>query len=291
MLLLGDNIYAGTIEEKAQKYKELSEDKFFTTFRKKIPIYAIWDDNDYGKSDSGAEYPFKKESQKLFKDFFNILPDSDIGSRDGVYNSQIFGIAGKRAQIIMLDNRFFKSLPKLSPTPLNIGLYVPNEDKTTTILGEAQWKWLEDELKKPAEIRFIASGIQVLPLDQHFESWINFPHERERLLNLIRSNNIGGVVFLSGDRHMGMFLKQKKDMPYEIWEMTSSGLTQALPETAPVDSETNLDGKIYFGPNFGWIKIDWSGKRLILQIRDAKGKVVREKKLKFSSLKVGQQIK
>ena len=31
------------------------------------------------------------------------------------------------------------------------------------MLGQEQWQWLEQELQKPSEIKFIASGIQVLP--------------------------------------------------------------------------------------------------------------------------------
>lgn len=289
MLLLGDNIYASTIQDKEKKYQELKSNPDFKKFSEKYPVYAIWDDNDYGTSDTGAEYPFRKESEKLFKNNFNF----PVGlERDGIYQSLMFGKKeSKRLQIILLDTRSFRSLLKLSPTPLQIGSYVPNDDKNTTVLGEVQWKWLEEELKKPAEIRLVLTGYQFLPVDLHFESWNNFPHERERMFELIKSTNAGGVLFLSGDRHIGMFLHESKDRPYEIWEATSSGLTNALPDTAPVDPEKTLDGKLYFGPNFGLINIDWKSQFVNIQLRSEKGKVVREKRLSFKSLHVVPQVK
>lgn len=288
MLLLGDNFYAATIQEKEKKYQELKDNPDFKKFSGKYPIYAIWDDNDYGTSDSGAEYPFRKESEKLFKSNFNFPAGVE---HEGIYQSLMFGKPGKRLQILLLDTRSFRSLLRLSPTPLQIGSYVPNEDKSTMVLGQAQWKWLEEELKKPAEIRLILSSYQFLPVDLHFEGWINFPHERERMFELIKSTNAGGVIFLSGDRHVGMFLHESKNHPYEIWEATSSSFSNALPDTAPVSPETNLDGKIYFGPNFGLVNIDWKNKFVNIQLRSDKGKVVREKKLTFKSLHVVPEVK
>lgn len=90
---------------------------------------------------------------------------------------------------------------------------------------------------------------------------------------------------------MSMFLHETKNRPYEFWEATSSGLTEALPDTAPVDPERNLDGKLYFGPNFGWVTIDWPKKWVNLEIHDINGKKVREKRITFKSLNVAPQIK
>ena len=58
---------------------------------------------------------------------------------------------------------------------------MPNTDPTPTVLGEAQWKWLEEQLQVPAEVRLIGSSIQVVAEDHGWEKWTNFPHERERL--------------------------------------------------------------------------------------------------------------
>jgi alkaline phosphatase D len=60
---------------------------------------------------------------------------------------------------------------------------------------------MEEELRKPADVRVIATSIQFVNDDHGWECWGNFPLERERLLQLIGSTRAEGVVFVSGDRH------------------------------------------------------------------------------------------
>ena len=71
------------------------------------------------------------------------------------------------------------------------------------MLGEAQWQWLEQELKKPAAIKLIASSLQLLPDFTGSESWANFPDDRKRLFTLIGKHKVNGVVIISGDTHWG----------------------------------------------------------------------------------------
>ncbi len=54
-------------------------------------------------------------------------------------------------------------------------MYIPNTDVDVTVLGDAQWKWLEDQLKVPAEFRIIGSSYQVLSDRHGWEMWGNFP--------------------------------------------------------------------------------------------------------------------
>ncbi|MGC1242389.1 MAG: hypothetical protein WA874_12410 [Chryseosolibacter sp.] len=69
------------------------------------------------------------------------------------------------------------------------GLYRNTPNVTGTLLGEDQWKWLEEELRSSgAAINIINSSIQVLPEEHHFEKWANFPAERKKLLDLIVSS-------------------------------------------------------------------------------------------------------
>lgn len=66
-------------------------------------------------------------------------------------------------------------------------------------LGDVQWNWLEKELvNSTAAFNVIVSGIQILPADRFFgaESWSRFPHQRERLLELILNSNAKGVILL-----------------------------------------------------------------------------------------------
>ncbi len=94
------------------------------------------------------------------------------------------------------------------------------------MLGEAQWQWFESELQKPSAIKIIGSSLQLLPEFTGWESWANFPSDRNRLLALIKKHQVNGVIIISGDTHWGEMSKITQDMDYPLWEVTSSGLTE-----------------------------------------------------------------
>jgi len=102
------------------------------------------------------------------------------GSREGVYSSHLLGPPGKRVPSSCWMPVTFRSPLKKGfqvgePGDGFRGLYVPNTDPGVTVLGEPQWKWLADQLKVPAEVRVIASGVQVVPDEHGRRSGGNFP--------------------------------------------------------------------------------------------------------------------
>ena len=48
-----------------------------------------------------------------------------------------------------------------------------------------------------AEVRILASSIQVVPEDHGWEKWMNIPHERERLYKLINETKAAGLFIIS----------------------------------------------------------------------------------------------
>ncbi len=200
-VFLGDNIYGDTqdMEVMRAKYKLLSDQPGFHKLRETCPVVGTWDDHDLGANDAGAEYPMKKESQQVFLDFFRVPKDDPRRTQEGVYASHMYGPAGKRVQLILLDARYFRSPLKPGFKPGEPGegargVYVPNTDSDATVLGETQWKWLAEQLKIPAVLRIIGSGVQVVADEHGSEMWGNFPRERLRLLRLIRESKAEGVV-------------------------------------------------------------------------------------------------
>ena len=277
-LFIGDNIYGDT-EDMAvlkKKWSMLGAVPGFKKLRQTCPILATWDDHDYGANDAGVEYKKKRESQKIFLDFFNEPADSPRRTREGIYDAKLFGPKDKRIQIILLDTRYFRSkLIKRKGKGTHAlgdrGPYAVNNDKTTTLLGDAQWVWLEEQLKVPAQLRIIASSIQVIPDEHWWEKWGNFPHERERLFKLIQKTNANGVVFISGDRHSAEISRTGSRTGYPIYDITSSSLNQ------PQDWHNELNrhrvGVKYVDINFGTIEIDWSqpDPPVSFHVRDGNG--------------------
>jgi alkaline phosphatase D len=292
-LFIGDNIYGDTLDMDVlrAKYQQLGREPGFLKLKSICPVLATWDDHDYGKNDAGADYPKKKESQQAFLDFFGEPTVSPRRKREGVYNAKVFGPEGKRVQCILLDTRYFRSplikakQPRGEPGEGHPGEYVPNDDPESTVLGDAQWNWLAEQLGVPAEVRIIASSIQVIANEHGWEKWGNFPHERKRLFQLIADTKASGVLFISGDRHSAEISALDPGVGYKLYDVTSSAMNQRVVwhnELNPYRLGTK-----YVEPNFGTILINWSeaDPTIRLQVRDVQGKVVLQHRAPLSELR------
>ncbi len=300
-VFLGDNIYADTRDMAvlSAKYAELAAQPGFARLRAETPVVAIWDDHDYGENDAGGDYPFKDESRRVFLDFWNEPEDSPRRDRDGVYASYVFGPPGKRVQVILPDLRYNRT--PLLKTDLGgtdwetwakarsaaglpvTGPHARNPDPKATMLGGRQWQWLERQLEVPADVRLIGSSLQVLADFTGWEAWVNYARDRERLFELIRRKNANGVVFLSGDIHYAELSKLDVNVPYTLWDLTSSGLTEEWTVPTP---NANRASEVLPEANFGIIDIDWQGSstRLTLGIVDARGKTRMSWDIELASL-------
>jgi alkaline phosphatase D len=151
------------------------------------------------------------------------------------------------------------------------------------MLGTAQWTWLAERLREPAELRLIVSSIQVLAEGHGWERWGNLPRERQRLFNLIDETGATGVVLLSGDRHIGGMYRQTTGVPYPLTEITSSGLNQVFPGNR--EAGPNRLGAVYGAANFGTVDVDWWGQVAILSLRGGNGESVRRETIDLRTLR------
>jgi alkaline phosphatase D len=263
---LGDNIYADTKDMKVMqaKYDSLAAKPEFQRLKKSIPLFATWDDHDYGWNDIGKYYPFKNQSKEIFLKFWNEPAGSDRRKREGIYIDYFFEGNGHRVQLILLDNRTFRSDLRLYKGELSHEEkffypldYYPHQIEDSTLLGETQWQWLEEELKKPADIRLIGSGSQFGISFNGYEAWANFPHEQKRFLDLIKKTKASGVVFLSGDVHYAEISKLESKDLYPIYDITASGITSTWLFATPNDNR--IEGPV-MDNHFGLLSIDWTKK-------------------------------
>jgi alkaline phosphatase D len=177
-----------------------------------------------------------------------------------VYDAQIFGPAGERVQIILLDTRYFRSpLKEMVTRRPGEGRYVANRDTNATLLGEAQWTWLEQQLRKPAELRLLVSSIQVIGQDHNWEKWMNFPHERARLYRLIHDTGARSLIVLTGDRHHAeLNVMRSALVGYPLYDLTSSGLNMTHDALVYEPSRHRVGRTIVKENNFGVVDVDWS---------------------------------
>jgi alkaline phosphatase D len=285
----GDNVYASEQPWSAQRleraYATQAAIPGFARLRTAVPHVAIWDDHDYGLSDGGAEFAHKQASKAAFLRFWNVPESDPRHAREGLHHAQVFGPPGQRVQVILLDTRWFRSPLKRTDQRDAPGKerYLPDPAPAKTLLGEAQWRWLEARLREPADVRLVVSGIQVVVEGHGWERWGNFPRERERLYRLVADTAAQGVVFLSGDRHIGGLYRETHGVPYPLYEMTSSGVTHPWAQAA--EAGPNRLGDLFTEPHYGMVEIDWPARALQLVIKDIQGRVRRSQPIAFNELK------
>jgi len=270
-LSLGDAIYGDfdgkttfdvTPESLRAEWQKLADHPDWQGLTAQVPVMATWDNHDYGHHSAGEEFPLKSESQQIFLDFFGEPEGSERRRTPGVYDAEVLGPEGRRVQVILLDTRTFKGPPKLAERSEgakgSLGKYAPNDDPGVTLLGDAQWAWLEEQLRVPVEVRLVASSGQVVADEKGMDEWGNYPRERQRLFHLIAETNATGVVLLSGNVHFAE-LSKTDDGPYPLYDFTSSGLTHVNEEYPKAPNRYRAAGP-FVDLNFGLVEIDWDAK-------------------------------
>jgi alkaline phosphatase D len=263
-VFLGDNIYGDTknMDTLENKYKRWQAQPDFKKLDSSTKIFATWDDHDFGWNDDGKYYPFKNESKELFLKYFKVPAESDRRKHEGIYTTEYVKTGDKTIQLILLDVRTFRNNLLLYDTsaklPRDHYFYTPDYKPYTTtdstLLGAEQWKWLEGELSKPADLRLICSGSQFSIEYNGYEAWANFPHEQKRMLELIKKTKANGAMFLTGDVHYAEISRLQEEGLYPIYDVTASGITSTW-DFATLN-KNRIEGPV-MDNHFGLLTITW----------------------------------
>ena len=269
-IFLGDNVYGDLPNGKLLKME-----RAYQIQKKRLPswlidekeILAIWDDHDFGFNDGGGDYPYKKDAEKMFLNFWNI-PQTDLRrNREGIYFKQTKEIEGTKVEIIGLDTRYFRSKLKGKKNA-----YEQNNDSKATILGQDQWAWLEESISNSiADVIVILSSIQILATNHPYEKWDNFPLERKRLLEILaNASKDKSIIAVTGDRHKSGIYQNKNFL-----EITASSLNKSASKGEETDPL--LIGKTYPMKNYGLLNIEPSKNKITISIHDKNGQKLNSK--------------
>lgn len=264
----GDNVYSDTdsMPKLRADYEMQWNQKGYKEFANSVDVLATWDDHDYGLNDGGVEFDKKKESQQEYLDFLKVSKDDARRTQEGIYHSKTYTTNQGSIKVIVLDTRYFRT--GLTEATEENKRYQPNEYGKGTVLGDAQWKWFTNELNNSkADFNLIVSSIQLLSYKHGYESWGTFPHEVDKMKNVIKNSNAKGVLVLSGDRHISEFSSTEVEgMKDPLIDFTSSGLTHSY---SGFTGEENPDriGKVVSELSFGILKFDFKSKKITMQMR------------------------
>lgn len=263
----GDIVYADTDNagKIAEMYHLQKKVEGYRTLTETIPVIGTWDDHDYGLNDGGSEFVSKKESQQVFLDFMGVPSDSPRRQQEGVYTSYDYSLPAGSVKILVLDTRYFRS--PLTRSTEKGKRFMPGKYGEGTILGEAQWKWLEEELgASEADFTILVSSVQFLSNQHGFECWGNFPHEVDKLKGLVASSKAKGVIILSGDRHISEFSAERlPGVSYPLIDFTSSGLTHVYSSYSGEPNPYRI-GEVIAKKSFGLLKLDLVKRTVVFEM-------------------------
>ena len=208
-----------------------------------VPSYGIWDDHDYGPNNEDREFPLKEEALRAFRQMW-ANPGWGTEKTPGIFSRFRLG----PVEVFLMDDRYHKYSPQR---------YDDVTVETGEIWGREQTQWLLDGLKNSAApVKVIANGTQVLSAEMRGEGHFQEARaERRRVLDFVAKENIGGVVFISGDRHYSEAMQLSQPDGTLVVEGTSSPLQQGQRVSHFTRSHDNQLWAMS-GNNFGLVTVD-----------------------------------
>lgn len=215
LLLLGDNVYldhnhhSEPSELRAdlrQLYQRQLNEPHFLALRKDLaargaPLFALYDDHDFlGDNRGGGDHsPALREAARL--EFVHAFAPTMTGN--DVYSAHLLG----NVKLLICDTRFYRR-----------AIEVDKGDRDA-VLGEAQWRWLEQQIANPEGSQFLvlASSSTFHGFDE--ESWEQYPGAFARLRLLLGKRP--GAMVLSGNIHNNESYDESG-----VLEIVSSGVSR-----------------------------------------------------------------
>ncbi len=225
VLMIGDNTYADigikgvlstmTAARLWDRHMETRNKITFFRQQKLIPVFATWDDHDYGQNNGGRDFKLKEASAKVFSAFFPMqLNSQDFSAGPGVARQLPVG----HQNFILLDNRSFRA--------------PAGAKQNKQHFGAKQIQWAMGRMKKK-QLNWLISGDQFFGGYHPFES---FEGQHKKAFQSFRQRIIktqAPIVFVSGDRHMSEVMKiSKGSIGQETYEITSSPIHSTVYQDA-----------------------------------------------------------
>jgi alkaline phosphatase D len=247
MLWMGDNIYLrepdwSSLGGIVRRYTHTRSCPELQTLLQACPNYAIWDDHDFGPNDADGSFIHKDWTLEAFQHFW-ANPSYGLPDSKGITTQ----FTHSDVEFFLLDNRYHKVAPNV-------------DGMKSTILGNAQIEWLIQALKaSKATFKLVAIGGQFLNTVSKFENYATVSEERQRIIDLITSNSIPGVVFLSGDRHCTELSALPLSNGYTLYDLTVSPLTSGPYDMSAEENTLRVKGTVVGERNFA--TLSFQGKK------------------------------
>jgi len=267
-----DHSNADTVRGKRRMFRQLYNPSsiglydFVNGILHGMPIVHHWDDHDAGKNNIDKTYPYWKQSYRVFKEY---VPTYKLPSAlFGVWQSFQYA----HVDFFVLDGRSQRD-PDMDPDDSNKSMLDGNN------LGiNGQLEWLKQGLfSSTAKWKIIFSSVVTNPSTKPHDGWAAFQTEWKNLRNFIQDNHISGIVFISGDLHMGGI---DNGVASGFPEVTLPGpnLIPPLGKDCATSFPGNWSEGIYFNSagacnGYGVVTVLTNPDRLLLEVKDENGNI------------------
>ncbi|WP_339756115.1 alkaline phosphatase D family protein [Algoriphagus aquimarinus] len=239
-----------------------------------VPLYAAWDDHDYLNNDlSGLPEGVSNEDREALRKLWSENWNNPENLEPGIYFNTRIGAV----EVIMLDTRSFRENDR--------------RGEYNSYLGAAQLNWLKDVLaKSSAPYMLITSGTMWSDyISEGKDSWGTWDTlAREEIYQLIETENIPGVLLLSGDRHGARSFTIPRNPGFEFYEFGPASLGGVPgPEAIAKDSSKQLFGYLGLGLKaFGefTFTMEGSSPQVTFRLIDEYGNIMEEHVLSYDQL-------
>lgn len=223
-----------TLADYRARHAQYKADPDLRALHERHPIVAVWDDHELAGNawrDGAARHnrrtdgDWEARKEAATRAYLEWMPVRSPDPSDPLRLWRRLPL-GDLCDLLVLDTRLAgRDRPAAGRRPV---LGVWRRDRA--LLGEAQWRWLEEELAGPgAHWRLLASQVMVAPVHlvavprglERFGAvgdgfvvnagqWDGYPEERERLFDLLASRG-GDTVVVSGDLHSSWASELRRD--------------------------------------------------------------------------------
>jgi alkaline phosphatase D len=279
MLWLGDNVYFRepewtSLDGMSARYRAYRALPAATKLWTATSHLAVWDDHDYGPNDSDASFVGKGNAERAFRRYW---PNPTFGLPEvrGIFGMVTLG----DVDLFVLDNRWHRHPNRYPETPAK------------AMFGPAQLEWLKQALvSSRATFKIVAAGGQFWNRANRFEAFHNYPAEQKALADWLLEQKIPGVLFLSGDRHLGGLWRMDRPGTYALHEFTSSPLTAGVFANPPPEERENPDlvpGTLVTQRNFGMVRVSGPRKERVLTLESyaADGTLIWQRRIAAADLR------
>ncbi|PXA03616.1 hypothetical protein DDZ13_11590 [Coraliomargarita sinensis] len=230
--------------------------------------YATWGTADYGPDGAGAHSSYRDFAEHSFRAFWPRAVK--VAQLEGIPTS--FRYAD--VDFFMLDTRSYRN-------------DTPTSEQPFRILGDEQIEWLRQELiRSKATFKVVVAGAPILNPAKSRNNLSYAEREHTELLQMLRSEAIPGLFFISGGKYYGELTRLVHANSYNLFDLTVGPLT-----ANPRDNQDELNffrmpGSSTFERHFALL--DFKGpeedRRIVIRIMSIEGKELWNREIPASSL-------